>query len=345
FVDAYIEEPAQIHFIQLPQSYIDPVRNAVTNIVSMKSTSNPTRIQNSSEFEYPKPETRNTDLGHLIPGFANPVPSCVLPSFLFNKDGGYTAFVKFAERFKDAKGIMINTFEELEPYALRCFSNAQNPPIYPVGPVIQLDVCLILSWIWSNATSMGSHEPPQVKEIALALDRSGHKFLWSLHVPPAVDAAAGTVHFKNPEKMLPEGFLERIQERGMVCGWAPQVEVLGHNAVGGFVSHCSWNSILESLWFSVPIVTWPMFAEQQLNAYMMKELGLAVVMRLDYRKGISDVVMADEIEEGVQQVMDAGREVRKKVKKTEEMARKAVMNGGSSFNSIGRFIEDMIGNI
>ncbi|MBA0564850.1 hypothetical protein Golob_009758 [Gossypium lobatum] len=277
FVDAYIEEPAQIHFIQLPQ--------------------------NSSEFEYPKPETRNTDLGHLIPGFANPVPSCVLPSFLFNKDGGYTAFVKFAERFKDAKEVFL------------CFG------------------------------SMGSHEPPQVKEIALALDRSGHKFLWSLHVPPAVDAAAGTVHFKNPEEMLPEGFLERIQERGMVCGWAPQVEVLGHNAVGGFVSHCSWNSILESLWFSVPIVTWPMFAEQQLNAYMMKKLGLAVVMRLDYRKGISDVVMADEIEEGVRQVMDAGREVRKKVKKTEEMARKAVMNGGSSFNSIGRFIEDMIGNI
>ncbi|MBA0719645.1 hypothetical protein Golax_007304, partial [Gossypium laxum] len=143
FVDAYIEEPAQIHFIQLPQSYIDPVRNAVTNIVSVKSTSNSTRmsqlIWNSSEFEYLKPETRNTDLGHLIPGFANPVPSCVLPSFLFNKDGGYTAFVKFAERFKDAKGILINTFEELEPYALRCFSNAQNPPIYPVGPVIQLD--------------------------------------------------------------------------------------------------------------------------------------------------------------------------------------------------------------
>ncbi|TYH69761.1 hypothetical protein ES332_D05G075200v1, partial [Gossypium tomentosum] len=357
FVDDYIEEPARIHFIQLPQSYIDPVRNAVTNIVSMKSSSNSTRmsqlIWNSSEFEYPKPETRNTDLGHLIPGFANPVPSCVLPSFLFNKDGGYTAFVKFAERFKDAKGIMINTFEELEPYALRCFSNAQNPPIYPFGPVIQLDglpnpeLDLVQrdQEVFLCFGSMGSHEPPQVKEIALALDRSGHKFLWSLHVPPAVDAAAGTVHFKNPEEMLPEGFLERIQERGMVCGWAPQVEVLGHNAVGGFVSHCGWNSILESLWFSVPIVTWPMFAEQQLNAYMKKELGLAVVMRLDYRKGIRDVVMADEIEEGVRQVMDAGREVRKKVKKTEEMARKAVMNGGSSFNSIGRFIEDMIGNI
>ncbi|MBA0690652.1 hypothetical protein Goari_008314 [Gossypium aridum] len=161
---------------------------------------------------------------------------------------------------------------------------------------------------------------------------------------PLNDAAAGAVHCKNPEEMLPEGFLERIQERGMICRWAPQVDVLGHKAVGGFVSHCGWNSILESLWHGVPIVTWPIYAEQQLNAYMMKEVGLAVELRWDYRGGTSDIVKAEEIEEGVRQVMDAGSEVRKKVKEMAEMARKAVMNGGSSFNSIGRFIEDMIAN-
>ncbi|MBA0594399.1 hypothetical protein Gorai_011304, partial [Gossypium raimondii] len=127
----------------LIQSYIPHVRNAVTNILSMKSTSDSTREalhrQISSEFEYPNPDNPNKDLGHLIPGFANPVPSCVLPSFMFNKHGSYTAFVKIAERFKDAKGIVINTFEELETYALSCFVNGQNPPIYPVGPVIHLD--------------------------------------------------------------------------------------------------------------------------------------------------------------------------------------------------------------
>lgn len=194
--------------------------------------------QNSLEFECPKPDTQNTDLEHLILGFANPVPSCVLPSFLFNKDGGYTAFVKFAQRFKDAKGIVINTIEELEPYALRCFSNAQNPPIYPVGPVIQLDGLpnpeldlvqrdKVMKWLDNQPESsdvflcfgsMGSHEPPQVKEIALALDRSGHKFLWSLHVPPPVDAAAGTVHFKNPEEMLPEGSWKGSKRGGWYAG-------------------------------------------------------------------------------------------------------------------------------
>ncbi|XVE79421.1 hypothetical protein DITRI_Ditri14bG0057200 [Diplodiscus trichospermus] len=186
---------------------------------------------------------------------------------------------------------------------------------------------------------MGSYGPPQVKEIALGLEQSGHRFLWSLRMPPLLlgNDAAGITNYKNPDEMLPEGFLERIQGRGMICRWAPQ-------AIGAFVSHCGWNSILESLWFGVPIVTWPMYAEQQLNAYMMTELGLAVAMRLDYRIGTSDVVMADEIEKAVRQVMDGGSEVRKKVKEMSEMARKAVMKGGSSFNSIGRLMEDMIGN-
>ncbi|KAF3954199.1 hypothetical protein CMV_020429, partial [Castanea mollissima] len=123
---------------------------------------------------------------------------------------------------------------------------------------------------------------------------------------------------------------------------APQVEVLAHKAIGGFVSHCGWNSILESLWHGVPIVTWPIYAEQQLNAYrMVKELGLAVELRLDYRIG-SNLVLADEIERAVRRVVD-DHEVRKKVKEMGEMARKALMDGGSSFNSIGQLIEDMIG--
>ena len=121
------------------------------------------------------------------------------------------------------------------------------------------------------------------------------------------------------------------------------MEVLSHKAIGGFVSHCGWNSILESLWHGIPIVTWPIYAEQQLNAFrMVRELGLAVEMRLDYRKG-ADLVLAVEIERAVRGVMD-GIEVRKKVKEMGEMAKKAVMDGGSSFNSISKLIEDMMGS-
>ena len=83
--------------------------------------------------------------------------------------------------------------------------------------------------------------------------------------------------YTNYEEFLPRDFSKRTKGIGMLCGWAPQAEVLGHKAIGGFVSHCGWNSILESLWFGVPIVTWPIYAEQQINAFQMaRDLGLGV---------------------------------------------------------------------
>ncbi|KAH0650663.1 hypothetical protein KY285_030754 [Solanum tuberosum] len=70
--------------------------------------------------------------------------------------------------------------------------------------------------------------------MASALERSGVRFLWS--ICPPVDAETSKV-----EEILPEGFLERTKTRGIVCGWAPQVDILAHKATGAFVSHCGWN--------------------------------------------------------------------------------------------------------
>ncbi|KAE8657829.1 putative Glycosyltransferase [Hibiscus syriacus] len=301
----------------------------------------PTRHrQNSSVFEYPKPESGNMDLEHLIPGFVNPVPSRVLPSFVFNENGGYTALVKIAEKFRLADGIIVNTFEELETHAVNCFYNGQsqnqNPPIYPVGPVIHLQSLphpeldqvqrdRIMKWLDNQPESsvvylcfgsMGSHGPRQAKEIALGLEKSGHRFLWSFHMPPPQNDATGTVHYNHPEELLPQGFMERIKEKGMICGWAPQVEVLRHKAVGGTTTECISD----------------------------EGDGIGGGDGVGFQGGTSEVVMAEEIEEGVRTVMDEGCEVRKKVKEMAGMARKAVKDGGSSFNSIGRFIGDIIGN-
>ena len=302
-------------------------------------------------------EFNDADPPLLLPGFVNPVMAAVLPSAVFNKDGGYAAYIKLAQRFRDAKGIIVNTFTELEQHGLLSFSDGQTPPVYAVGPVLDLkgqpnpglDLAQhdsIMKWLDDQPPSSvvflcfgsrGIFGATQVKEIAFGLERSGQRFLWSLRPPASLPP---------DNDILPEGFLERIEGKGMICGgWAPQVEVLAHKAIGGFVSHCGWNSILESLWHGVPIVTWPIYAEQQLNAFkMVRELGLAMEMRLDYRSGGGDLVMADEIERAVRGVMDGGSEVRKKVKEMGEKARKAVMVGGSSFASIGQFIDDMIGS-
>ncbi|GKV17275.1 hypothetical protein SLEP1_g27804 [Rubroshorea leprosula] len=98
--------------------------------------------------------------------------------------------------------------------------------------------------------------------------------------------------------MLLKGLLGRIGEK-RICGWVPQVEVLAQKAIGRFVSHYRWNSILESLWYGVPNVTWPMYAKQRLSAFMMvKEMGLAVESRLDFRSN-GNLVMAEEIEKAL----------------------------------------------
>ncbi|EMS60552.1 UDP-glycosyltransferase 72B2 [Triticum urartu] len=62
-----------------------------------------------------------------------------------------------------------------------------------------------------------------------------------------------------------------------VAGWAPQVRVLAHPATAGFMSHCGWNSTLESLASGVPMITWPLYAEQKMNAAILTELtGVAL---------------------------------------------------------------------
>ncbi|KAF5446749.1 hypothetical protein F2P56_032352 [Juglans regia] len=302
----------------------------------------PTRHnQISTEFTDSDPELS-------IPGFVNAVPPGVLPSSVFNRDG-YSTFIKLAKKFRETKGIIVNTFTEMEQRALDSFSDGQTPPVYAVGPVLDLkgpDPGLdqahrdnIMKWLDDHPPSsvvflcfgsMGSFGRTQVKEIALGLERSGHRFLWALRSAPLKD-------------IMPKGFLERINGKGMICyDWVPQVEILAHKAIGGFVSHCGWNSILESLWHGVPIVTWPLYAEQQFNAFwMVRELGLAVEMRLDYRIG-ADLVMSDEIERGIRRVMDGDNEVRNKVKEIGEKARKAVIDGGSSSISFGHLIEHMV---
>jgi hypothetical protein len=289
-----------------------------------------------------------------IPGLSNETPINVLPDACFSKDGGYFAYYKLAERFRETKGIIVNTFSDLEQHSIEALHDHDEkiPPIYAIGPLLDLKGTpnpnldqsqhdLILKWLDKQPNKsvvflcFGSFGfqfvPSQIREIALGLKNSGVRFLWSNRAE---------------KNVLPDGFFEwmELEGKGMICGWAPQVEILGHKAIGGFVSHCGWNSILESLWFGVPILTWPIYAEQQLNAFMMvKELGLSVELKIDYRRG-SDVIVAGEIEKGLKSLMDSDNIVHKKVNEIKELARNAVVDGGSSFISIGKLIDDILGS-
>jgi UDP:flavonoid glycosyltransferase YjiC (YdhE family) len=149
--------------------------------------------------------------------------------------------------------------------------------------------------------------------------------------------------------VLPEGFLDRTEGIGRIIGWAPQTQILAHQATGGFVSHCGWNSTLESVYFGVPIATWPLFAEQQTNAFeLVRELKIGVEISLDYRvelnRGPTYLLTADKIEKGIRNVLD-NDEVRKNVKEMSEKSRKTLLENESSYTYLGRLTDYIMNQI
>ncbi|KAJ0803146.1 putative flavonol 3-O-glucosyltransferase [Helianthus annuus] len=306
-------------------------------------------------------ELSNSEGEIVVPGFVNPVPKKAFPADYWTQEG--LDFVICSIRdLRKAKGIMVNTFLELETHAMKSFTDTNFPPVYPVGPVLNLDVVVkkaddmeVIRWLDGQPSSSvvvlcfgsaGSFSEVQVKEIARGLEQSGHRFVWSLRLSPHLAQSV-----EDPKVLLPDGFLERTMGIGKVIGWAPQVSLLAHEAVGGFVTHCGWNSILESLWFGVPMAAWPMYAEQQLNAFeMVVELGLAVDLKLDYKMDMFNpnvntlIVTTKEVERGIRRVME-DNEVRAKVKEMSKLSRATVVEGGSSYASVGYLVQEIMSNI
>ncbi|XP_010467862.1 PREDICTED: UDP-glycosyltransferase 71B6-like [Camelina sativa] len=320
---------------------------------------------------YDMSELEDSDAELVVLSLTCPYPLKCLP-YIFKSKEWLSFFVTQARRFRETKGILVNTVPELEPQALKFLSSGDTPRVYPVGPLLHLKnearddsvdkkQSEILQWLDEQPLrsvvflcfgSMGGFSEDQAREIAVALELSGHRFLWSLRraSPNIMKEPPG--EFTNLEEILPEGFLDRTVERGKVIGWAPQVAVMEKPAIGGFVSHGGWNSTLESLWFGVPMAIWPLYAEQKFNAFeMVEELGLAVEIKMhwlgDLLLGRSEmeIVTAEEIERGIKCLMDQDSDVRKRVNEMSEKFHVALMGGGSSETGLKSFVEDVTENI
>ncbi|CDP00732.1 unnamed protein product [Coffea canephora] len=300
-----------------------------------------------------------------FPSFANPIPPSVLPIVLVDIPLWIHRFLQCARGYRKAKGILINTFTELEPYAVDSFNLSESSPeIYPVGPILNRvqyvshDVQSgIMEWldgqppgsvIYISFGSLGSLQIDQVKELANGLERSGYRFLSCLRRPPPKNTIVDfPSEYENYRDVLPDGFLDRTSHVGKVVGWVPQLAVLSHAAVGGFISHCGWNSTLESIWCGVPLATWPLESEQQLNAFqLVVELELSVEITLDYSSMDKNqaLVTAEQIETGIRKVMESDSEVRKKVKEFSDKSRRSMKQGGSSYESLESLISKMLHN-
>ncbi|MFS7969207.1 putative UDP-glucuronosyl/UDP-glucosyltransferase, UDP-glycosyltransferase family [Helianthus anomalus] len=179
-----------------------------------------------------------------------------------------------------------------------------------------------------------------LKEIAKGLEMSGVRFLWVVRSPPSDRDEDRFLPLPEPDLdlLLPEGFLERTKDRGLVVKkWAPQVAILNHKSVGGFVTHCGWNSILEAVCAGVPMVAWPLYAEQRFNRVVLRdEMKLALPM--DESEG--GLVTAMEVEKRVRELMEGeeGIVVREVAKVRKEEAAMAVSDGGSSRVALSKLV-------
>ncbi|KAH0462985.1 hypothetical protein IEQ34_007567 [Dendrobium chrysotoxum] len=156
----------------------------------------------------------------------------------------------------------------------------------------------------------------------------GHLFLWVLRDADRADIFA----FQSSSWQLSSWFEKAVEGVGKVVrGWVPQLEVLDHRAMGGFMSHCGWNSCMEAVSCGVPVMAWPMHSDQPANARLLAEgLKVGVVVReWDRRR---EVVAVERVEEVVRMVMEGeeGRRMREKAREMGKAVRAARKDGGSS---------------
>ncbi|GMN71451.1 hypothetical protein TIFTF001_051836 [Ficus carica] len=171
-----------------------------------------------------------------------------------------------------------------------------------------------------------------MEALAFGLQKSGVRFIWAVKTGSAEEAAQG-------KGVVPEGFEERVGGRGLVIrGWAPQVMIMSHRAVGGFVSHCGWNSVLEAAVAGVRILAWPMEADQHVNARLLVEdMGVAVRV-CEGAEGVPDAV---ELGNVVAEAMSGEAPEKARVKELRDAASSAVREGGSSAKDLDELVREL----
>ncbi|KAK7396611.1 hypothetical protein VNO78_17738 [Psophocarpus tetragonolobus] len=294
-----------------------------------------------------------------------------LPEALLQDSGAWKRTIEiFKAAENSADGILVNTFEELEKMYVQGYEKTVKK-IWCIGPLSLHDrLILERTRIDGNKTSvdgseclkfLSSNKPcsviyvcfgslcrinaSQLKEIALGLEASGHPFIW---VIGKNDCSA-----ELDKWLVEEKFEERNSGRGVIVrGWAPQVEILSHSSTGGFLSHCGWNSLLEAVSAGIPLVTWPLSAEQFFNQKLIVQVlkvgvGIGVGEVVDPMEGQKTVfVKKEHVKKVIDQLMEQsgdGELRRNRARELKQMAYMAVEDGGSSSSHCKLFIQKIVG--
>ncbi|KAI4296378.1 hypothetical protein L6164_036341 [Bauhinia variegata] len=253
----------------------------------------------------------------------------------------------------EASAIIFNTFDSLEGNATNALSS-MFPSLLTIGPlplflnqIPQNHLESIGSNLWKEENAclewLESKEPgsvvyvnygsstvmsaEQLHEFAWGLANSKKPFLWIIR-PDLVSGGSEILSFE---------FVNETKERSLITSWCPQEKVLNHPSIGGFLTHCGWNSMTESICGGVPMLCWPFFTDQQINCrYACKEWGIGME--------IDNNVKREEVEMLVNELMvgQKGKKMKHKVMEWKKMAEEATRPGGSSYMNLEKLIKEML---
>ncbi|KAK4426731.1 UDP-glycosyltransferase 75C1 [Sesamum alatum] len=288
-----------------------------------------------------------------------------LPSFLFPSNTNVYDFVlpTFVENFQildreNSPIVLVNTFQALEPELLSVIDKYKLMAIGPLipsafldgkdpsdtsfgGDLIQKSVDYVqwldskekLSVIYVAFGSYSELSKPQMEEIAKGLIENGRPFLWVIR---------GVENSEKLDEML--SCRRDLEKQGKIVPWCTQVEVLSHPSVGCFLTHCGWNSTLESLVSGVPMVSFPQWTDQTTNAKLIQDFWRTGVKVRKPEEG--GVVKSDEIKRCLEIVMDdgeRGEEMRRQARKWRDLAKEAAKEGGTSYVNLKTFADQVLG--
>ncbi|CAN1252982.1 UDP-glycosyltransferase 86A1 [Linum perenne] len=254
------------------------------------------------------------------------------------------------DRRKDAIDYIPDTIKELELDTISGLEQDHKAQVYAIGPIFPpgFTTSLVSTSLWfeSDCTQWLNTKPPgsvlyvsfgsyahvekaDLMEIARGLALSKVSFVWVLR--------DDIVSSDDPDP-LPDGFREEVSDRGMIVGWCSQKEVLAHVAVGGFLTHCGWNSILESTWCGVPMLCFPLYTDQFTNRKLVVD---------DWKNGINlidqTVVTKEEVCKNIKRLMNERLkdEIKEKVNNVKKILTNTLEPSGSSEQNFNRFVREL----
>nr|UHU71019.1 glycosyltransferase [Withania somnifera] len=277
-----------------------------------------------------------------------------LPSFVCQSDL-YPSLSKLVFsrniNFKKADWLLFNSFDVLEKEVIDWLrTQCRIKTIGPIVPSLYLDkrlkddkeyglslfkpnseTCMkwldsreIDSVVYVSFGSLASLGEQQMEELASGLMMSDCYFLWVVRA--------------TEENKLTEELLSKAKEKCLIVNWSPQLDVLAHQAVGCFFTHCGWNSTLEALSLGVPMVAMPQWSDQPTNAKFICDVWQTGVR---VKAGENGIITREEVASSIKEVMkeEKGVMLKENAIKWKNLAKEAVDEGGSSDKNIEEFLK------